>query len=110
MISMLLALTVVQFGTGNDLLAECQGDYIAQAQCTRYVAGVVDGLSMEAYIHRYRDLCLPPKLTQAQLRDVTVKYMVAHPEERKKGAAGVVWLAVTKAYPCPKPPAKKKRR
>ncbi len=88
--------------TGNDLLESCEskGNF-EQAFCLGYITGVTDieGLDSAVYPERRRS-CVPENVTNGQARDVVVKYLKDHPEERHLQAAILVAKAMGQAFPC----------
>ena len=66
-----------------------------------YVEGVADTLAADEYLTGW-NACLVGGLTDVQLRDVVVKFLEGHPEERHFAAAALVAQALAKAFPCPK--------
>jgi hypothetical protein len=108
-----------QVMTGNDILAICTSDDLAQSgACAGYVVGVNEGLiagaavplyavngqqtaedinSMTSVFLRY---CLPPEVEARQLLDVMVLNLQAHPESRHMPARGLYLMALQEAFPC----------
>jgi hypothetical protein len=88
--------------TGNSLLELCESkDVSEQAFCLGYVVGATDVDSMDgaAFPERRRS-CAPDNVTNGQQRDIVVKYLKEHPEERHILAAILVVKAMAKAFPC----------
>ena len=70
--------------TGNTLLEACESkDEFQQAFCLGYIAGAsdVDGMDGATFPERRRS-CVAESVTNGQVRDVVVKYLREHPEER----------------------------
>ena len=44
--------------------------------------------------------CVPSEASNQQLRDIAVKYLAAHPENRHESARFLIWLALVEAFPC----------
>ncbi|MGR9168851.1 Rap1a/Tai family immunity protein [Rhizobium sp. KDH_Rht_773_N] len=103
------------FQTGNKLRELCQGDREA---VLGYVTGVIDKsgydlLALEAlnnvpagdistFSRKYRMdgfICYPVGMVLRQARDIVCKYLVDHPENRQKGAEGLVQAALYDAWP-----------
>lgn len=88
--------------TGNTLLEACESkDEFQQAFCLGYILGVADLDAMDgaAFPDRRRS-CRAENVTNGQERDVVVKYLKDHPEERHVLAAILVVKAMAKAFPC----------
>jgi Rap1a immunity proteins len=88
----------------RDLLARCSGpsspglDY-----CFGYIASVHDTVrAYEAWLS-FRELCIPQRTPQAELKDVFVDYLRRHSNDLDGQAASVVVLALRERYPCPPP-------
>ena len=97
--------------TGNTLLEHCEsgdkqdGDLQINAMkaglCFGYIEGAADILAFDAAAFPNRRLeCTPKEVTRGQERDVVVKYLRDHPEERHESAALLVLHALTTAFPC----------
>jgi hypothetical protein len=92
------------FLDGNDLYQECTADkntttyYQRNASCSAYVVGVADAISFNRAIMK-KDYCLPQNATRGQLKDVVTLWLREHPALRSYGAAGLVTLALTEAFP-----------
>ena len=71
--------------------------------CSGYIAAITDAAAwgppwgVYGYI-----LCPRDTVTLAQMTDVVVRFLAAHPERRELGAAGLVAQALSEAFPCPK--------
>ncbi|WP_206066186.1 Rap1a/Tai family immunity protein [Novosphingobium sp. ERN07] len=85
---------------------------VDRAMCLSYVIGVLDG---------FRDLDRPPKTpldtSAGQVRDVVVRYLDEHPEQRTLQGREVIraaivaeWPKLQPAKPKPQPKPRKKRR
>jgi hypothetical protein len=93
------------FMTGKDLLAYCT-DASKSGICAAYIAGVSDAISAgqgAGALPRRGKGCpsLPVGARTEQAVDVVVRWLQAHPEVRHLGAAGLVWGALSEAWPCP---------
>jgi Rap1a immunity proteins len=90
--------TAAVYETGNKLLEHCRGgDFLLY--CMGYIVGVVDDFEISlAVLHK--PPCLPTTVTQGQIKDVVVNYLVAHPEHRDWTAAPLVRTAVVQAWGC----------
>jgi hypothetical protein len=87
----------IAYYTGNTLLELCESSEVA---CTAYILGAADG-QFSTTIATSRDLayCIPDGSTAAQLRDVVLRYLRQHPEERHRLAAVLVASALAGAWP-----------
>jgi hypothetical protein len=84
------------------LLEECEAAETArQTFCLGYITGAsdVDGMDGATFPER-RHSCVREEVTNGQLKDVVVKYLKDHPEERHLLAAILVVKAQAKAFPC----------
>jgi hypothetical protein len=86
--------------TGNQFLSLCNLD--REGDCLGYVAGVTDTLLSLQAAKPHMGYCIriPAAVTGGQLRDIAVKYLQEHPEERHYTAASEVILAMLNAFPC----------
>ena len=94
-----------QFYTGNEIYGDCQASesdaayFQKWARCTSYVTGAFDAILLARQLNDKPD-CTPDRLTVGQMRDVAVKYMREHPENRNMSAAAIVLLSIMDAWPC----------
>jgi Ssp1 endopeptidase immunity protein Rap1a len=88
--------------TGNELLESCEAKgSFKEAFCLGYITGVTDLDQMNASVFpEHRRSCVPENVTNGQIRDVIVRYLTDHPEERHMLAAILVAEAMGKAFPC----------
>lgn len=87
------------FVSGNDLLRMCEA--ASRAECYGYVQGVSDvGNLLPVLSKSPLPFCTPDNVTVRQVADIVVKFLVAHPESRNQGAAGLTWVALAQAFPC----------
>jgi hypothetical protein len=94
--------------TGNKLFEWCdsaaQGD---QTACNAYIIGVAEGVmqatSFVQEIGGYAPLryCPPEGYTHVQTRDIVIAGLRERPESRQMGAAMLIMVALTAAWPCP---------
>jgi hypothetical protein len=95
-----------QFLDGNRLFELCDDDApdYKQEVCLGYVMGVTDVLvsHSDVEIEQRIGLCVPQGVGAAQLRDIVVRYLKQHPEERHYAALKTVGAAVRDAFPCAK--------
>jgi hypothetical protein len=87
--------------TGNDLLESCESNDFKQAFCLGYITGVtdLDGADGSAFPERRRS-CVAENVSNGQVRDVVVKYLKDHPEERHIQASILIVKAMAQAFPC----------
>jgi hypothetical protein len=81
---------------GNKLLGFCSSK--ATAACDAYLSGVGDAIAAEG--PGKAPACIPAAVTGTQLRDVTVKYLRAHPESRELKAGALTIKVFSAAFPC----------
>jgi len=94
------------FYSGSMLLDECGANltdpvfFQKDAQCRAYVTGVADSFSCEDPFagSRWRS---PQDVTQAQIKDVAVKFLRSNPERLPLLASVLVAHALQEAFPCP---------
>jgi hypothetical protein len=93
--------------TGNDLVADCTGTLNKQAQCLKYIEGVVDGwtiaLKTSARVNKAQNennMCIPKGVTAGNLQKVVLRYADEHPEQLYREANIIVTLAIGNAFPC----------
>jgi Rap1a immunity proteins len=65
-----------------------------------YVAAIADASGQRGV--EGRRTCAPPNVTLQQDVDVVKRYLEMHPEQRQYVAEGLVALALSEAFPCPK--------
>jgi hypothetical protein len=87
------------FLNGNSLYGYCSTDFNTALYCIGYIASIEDVLSAGNQINGYT-ACTPPGATLEQIKDVVMRYLVAHPESRHLGASGLVAHAIAQAFPC----------
>jgi hypothetical protein len=96
--------TVVSFNayaepkTGNELLSQCLSQDTGSVVCVAYVRGVVDTILIIG------GMCIPDVVVVGQVRDVGIRYLKAHPENRHLPAVNLLANAIANAWPCPLPP------
>lgn len=104
------------FVNGNMLWSWCGSTSSGEApvSCTTYIMGVSDGEANAIFVRQNMNqgigpfYCFPSGVTAAQIVDVARKYMAEHPEQREYGAANLVVMSLTYAFPCEAPPASNK--
>ena len=97
--------------TGNQMLEICESKQIHENGCLGFYAGVRDtlpllGAFLPASNSARPNVCVPDGVTHFQLRDVAIKYMRAHPEDRHLLASALAMVAYAQAWPCPIEPGK----
>lgn len=93
---MLGAVAAQTWETGNSLLRECQNRTLEPA-CVGYLDGVTD---TDAALGRPVSVCLPQAVERGQVRDVVVKWLLDHPEQRHQYAPDLVIKALSSVFPC----------
>ena len=87
----------INYYDGNKLLEVCRSD---DYQCATYVVGVTDGqLAAIVATSRTRAYCIPKGATSEQVKDVVVKYLIDHPQERHLLGGILVAEALSQAWP-----------
>ncbi len=86
------------YRSGNKLLGECSQGY-SLAACLGYIMGIADVLSRNNPVNGF-NACIPDRVQVSQLRDIVVRFLIAHPADRQRGASGLVAGALEDAYPC----------
>jgi hypothetical protein len=90
------------FVDGNELLRYCRTrDQTQAGLCGGFIIGVSDGTTANAG-DAGTSFCEPVKATRGLLRDIVVKWLDAHPDDRARPAAESVTRALKEAFPCPK--------
>jgi hypothetical protein len=89
------------FITGNALYADCMAGSITvgQSWCLGYITAIADVMTVPDENVLGFEACFP-RVSTAQVRDVAKQFLVAHPERRHLGAAGLVARALHEAFPC----------
>lgn len=89
--------------TGKDLYADCskpQGSF-SQGFCSGYISGVVDAIEYyQVGKGAEKSVCLPKEASIGQVKEIVVRYLTQHPDQRNNTASSLVWDAVRNAYPC----------
>lgn len=87
--------------TGNDLLDSCESKDFKEAFCLGYITGVtdLDGMDGSVFPERRRS-CVAENVSNGQVKDIVVKYLKDHPEERHLLAAILIVKAMAQAFPC----------
>ncbi|WP_340099020.1 Rap1a/Tai family immunity protein [Sinorhizobium fredii] len=87
------------FENGNKLLRACDGDAYAKGFCLGYVTGISDALNGFRQVNNL-PRCTERMVTTGQARDVVLKYLKDHPEQRHRPAAGLAMTAIVEGF-CP---------
>lgn len=83
--------------SGNKLKAHLDdSSYYDQAFAMAYIVGATDVLEDEDYKY----VCIADGVTQGQLKDVVKKYLDENPESLHQEAYVLVYLALSKVWPC----------
>ena len=83
------------FETGNSLLKRLSGDpFVDRTFALAYIAGVADHADVT------REVCAQPGVQANQLKEIVLKYLKNHPENRHHPAAELVVNALKGAFPC----------
>ena len=92
---------VLGFISGNQLLQMCQSaSDFDKATCVGYVTGFADSASKVSATDNTCVFQTEKGVTQKQVVDIAVKYLVDHPEERHWLAATPLMAAMKQAFPC----------
>jgi len=92
------------FYDGNKLLSMClEHDVAQQARCTGYAEGISDAYEAERE-RRGLTRCGPDDVKSIQVRDVIVRFLQAHPEDRHYDASSEGMLAIQSAWCLPPKP------
>jgi hypothetical protein len=84
------------FVGGNELFESCKSDNVGvQNICRGYIVGVVDAFDAQ------RIICTPENVSADQVRDIVVKWLRDHPENRHLQAATLVKAAIPDSWSCP---------
>jgi len=89
--------------SGNDLLRDCTNENVKASQsfCVGFIAGTWSGAAIEGadYHPNKPNFVIPNEADLRQLKDVVVKFLNGHPEERHLSAGVLVLLALKEAFP-----------
>src|SRR4051812_37321949 len=124
-VPLLLAVTAAsaQLMTGNDVLDACEGPLTGGGTrstggtpaakllpskpdlpfCYGYLTAITDAVgTRNSSVYGEWAACLPTAGFQlSQAKDVIMRYLHAHPEERHQNAALLAGAALAEAWPCP---------
>ena len=84
--------------SGNTLYERCRDGASPQleAWCLGYMDGARDAVSLA-----HGPICLSPKVTNIQIRDVVRRTLRELPSTRHEQAWALITIALAKAWPCP---------
>ncbi|MGA2563359.1 MAG: Rap1a/Tai family immunity protein [Steroidobacteraceae bacterium] len=89
------------FKSANQLYTDCTStSQFDQGSCWGYIVAAADIANGLTDI----DVCLPPGVTMQDVVDVTKKYLIDNPAERRYSAHSTVIASLRKAFSCPKGP------
>ena len=93
--------------TGNDLYEDCQAKttnpiyYQKRFGCLGYINGVLDAtIGPDNGLVGFK-FCPADTITRGQVRDVVIKWLSDHPQDRDIQASILVVIALREAWPCP---------
>ena len=90
------------FVSGNELYSYCQSaSSVDQGICTGYIGGVVDSqITVLTALKLHNPVCGPQNVTTGEMKDIVLRSLREHPEERHYTAASLVLGALAEAFPC----------
>ncbi|MRG54208.1 hypothetical protein GF108_01245 [Phyllobacterium sp. SYP-B3895] len=89
------------FYDGNEVYARCtSAEANRETWCLGYVAGVADTYQTHLKVLSNGRRCFPKGSTLGQLKDVFIRYLLDHPEDRHWDADGLAMLSFRDAF-CP---------
>lgn len=86
------------FYSGNELLVFCTDAEVPV--CLGYIAGVADLLNDGLILPTWKQ-CIPENANLGQIKDVVVRYLTDHPQDRHYSAWSLVVMGIFEAFPCP---------
>lgn len=90
------------FTDGNDLLTSCSADLYVE--CLGYVAGIADAMETAQSCNNGSlagwQACVPIGVRKSQAKDVVIRFLREHPQDRHYPASGLVAQALQEAFPC----------
>lgn len=86
------------YDTGNIFLDYCEGSL--KPECWSYVVGVMEGMGATAAELNVKLFCTEPGVTVAQVYDIAIDYIRAHPQKRHHPTYALIYMALTAAFPC----------
>ena len=95
--------TLANYLTGKDLYADCskpQGSF-SQGFCSGYISGVVDAIEYyQVSKGAEKSVCVPKEVSIGQAKEIVMRYLTQHPDQRTNTASSLVWDALRNAFPC----------
>jgi hypothetical protein len=92
------AASYANFYDGNRLYSFCQSPS-GSAEFTTCV-GMIAGLSDGIWLGYSREICLPPRATVGQIKDVFMNYLADRPQDRHLPSAVLMFNALKASFPC----------
>lgn len=87
--------------TADQLARRCgQSDPASSSYCFAYIAAVTDTARAYEIWLNAREFCLPPKISQSEVRQAFITYVTVYPARASGQAASVVVNALKQTYPC----------
>jgi hypothetical protein len=94
---------IVSAYSGNELLRDCTHDNVKASKsfCLGFIAGTWSGALIEGSVYHpdKPNFVIPSEADLRQLRDIVVKFLNGHPEQRHLAAGVLVLLALKEAFP-----------
>jgi hypothetical protein len=94
------------FISGNDLWTWCSSREVRSVNlCLGYALGAADVWTVVSTRPQWdlAKVCLPSAVKPDQVRDVVIRYLREHPEDRHNPAALAAYSALKDAFPCAAP-------
>jgi Rap1a immunity proteins len=92
--------------TGSDYLRQCANlnwDQVNVADCEAFALGVASGLMFWRSVSpQSASICIPGEVNSDQLRQVTINWLIKHPERQQYLVSSLMAVAFAEAWPCPK--------
>lgn len=83
---------------GNKLYESCSPNSGSSAFCSDYVRSVADALMARTVAGR--TACIPNRVTPDQMVNVAMRFIEAHPAERRSAVFELIAEALAEAFPC----------
>lgn len=92
----------VELSSGNYWLSVCQSNHPTDdAQCTAYVLGVWDGLTVAERVAKTKSsICSPKGVSARQAADIFVQYLRGNPGVRHMAGRVLIVASLMDAFPC----------
>jgi len=96
------ALPNLEFGNGYLEMCGAPAAEPLDTFCIYYVIGALhyDRFLADAKVATPIRYCAPPNATYRQIKDILVAYLNRNPAERDRHTAGLLMLALNRAFPC----------